>query len=227
VKIVILNLSGKKVGEKDIPASLQAERVNDHLIWEVVKAEQANARQGTHKVKTRGEVRGGGAKPWRQKGTGRARAGTIRAAQWRGGGVVFGPRPRDYREHMPRKKKANGLKHIIISKLKQNRAVLLENFTFSEISTKNVHSALAKVLQKSPFWKEYIKDQKTTDNSNKNYRSITVIVDHNDTNVKKSVANIPWVRLIHSDRLAAIPLFYNHALLMTSSAFDKIGKRYS
>lgn len=108
-KIKSYTNTGAAAADVQITDKLAALKVNKHLIWEIIKAEQANQRQGTHKTKTKAEVSGGGKKPWKQKGTGNARQGSIRSPQWRHGGIVFGPLPRDYRENISRQKKTGGL----------------------------------------------------------------------------------------------------------------------
>ncbi|HNN01771.1 MAG TPA: 50S ribosomal protein L4, partial [Turneriella sp.] len=108
--------TGSAAGDAQISDKIASLKVNENLIWEVIKAEQANQRQGTHKTKTKAEVSGGGKKPWKQKGTGNARQGSTRSPQWRHGGIVFGPLPRSYRDSISRQKKQVGVAHILAKK---------------------------------------------------------------------------------------------------------------
>ena len=135
--IALLNQSGEKVRDLVLNDEIFGIEPNTQVIYDVVNAQRAAMRQGTHDVKNRSEVRGGGKKPWRQKGTGRARQGSIRAPQWRGGGVVFGPTPRSYSFKLNRKVKQLGLKSVLSYKVQENELVAVEAIKFEEIKTKN------------------------------------------------------------------------------------------
>lgn len=144
--IALLNQSGEKI--KDITLSetvFGIEELNQQVIYDVVNCQRAAMRQGTHDVKTRSEVRGGGKKPWRQKGTGRARQGSIRAPQWRGGGIAFGPTPRSYAFKLNKKVKQLGLKNTLSYKVKENALIAVEAIKFEEIKTKNFVKFLADI----------------------------------------------------------------------------------
>ena len=136
--IALLNQSGEKVRDLVLNDEIFGIEPNTQVIYDVVNAQRAAMRQGTHDVKNRSEVRGGGKKPFRQKGTGRARQGSIRAPQWRGGGVVFGPTPRSYSFKLNRKVKQLGLKSVLSYKVQENELVAVEAIKFEEIKTKNV-----------------------------------------------------------------------------------------
>ncbi len=136
-KVALLNQAGDKVEEIELNESIFGIEPNQQALYEVVKAQRAAMRQGTQKAKTRAEVSGGGRKPWRQKGTGRARQGSIRSPQWRGGGVVFAPTPRDYSLQINRKVRRLALKSAYSSKIKDNELVVLNNFELNEIKTKS------------------------------------------------------------------------------------------
>src|SRR5690349_6556582 len=142
MKIDVVDLSGSKVGTVDLDDGVFGAEVKEHLLWEVVKMQRASKRAGTHSTKTQKDVRGGGKKPWRQKGTGRARQGSIRAAQWVGGGTVFGPHPRDYSYELPKKVKQGALRSALSLRAKENRLVVLRDFTLSEGKTKRVATVL-------------------------------------------------------------------------------------
>jgi large subunit ribosomal protein L4 len=136
--IALLNQSGEKIKDVELSAEVFGiEQINQQVIYDVVNCQRAAMRQGTHDVKNRSEVSGGGKKPWRQKGTGRARQGSIRAPQWRGGGVVFGPTPRSYAFKLNKKVKQLGLKNTLSYMVKQNTLVAVDAIKFEEIKTKN------------------------------------------------------------------------------------------
>lgn len=135
--IALLNQSGEKVKNLKLNDEIFGIEPNTQVIYDVVNCQRAAMRQGTHDTKGRSEVRGGGRKPWRQKGTGRARQGSIRAPQWRGGGVVFGPTPRSYAFKLNKKVKQLGLKSVLSYKVKENKMVAVDAIKFEEIKTKN------------------------------------------------------------------------------------------
>ena len=143
--IALLNQSGEKVRDIILNDEIFGIEPNQQVIYDVVNCQRAAMRQGTHDVKNRSEVRGGGKKPWRQKGTGRARIGSIRAPQWRGGGVVFGPTPRSYAFKLNRKVKQLGLKSVLSYKVQENKFVAVETIKFEEVKTKNFLNFLANV----------------------------------------------------------------------------------
>lgn len=225
MSLQVLDLSGSTVGEQEVPSFLQLEKINEPLIWEIIKAEQNNRRQGTHASKTRGLVRGGGKKPWRQKGTGRARHGSIRSPIWRGGGVTFGPQMRSYRENVPPKKKKTGLKQIFAKKINDQLVVLLTEFRMETISSQEAFQNFATLVDEAPFAKSYNHNRKFRNKTNDKRRTITVVVSEDNKNNKLSLRNIPWVQMIHVDRLSALPLFYNHGLVITQDAFKKLEER--
>src|ERR671918_2128600 len=132
----VFDLRKRKVGKVTLPDAVFAAEVKPHLLHEVVTMQMANRRQGTHSTLGRSEVRGGGKKPWRQKGTGRARHGTIRSPLWRGGGIVFGPKPRDYSYSVPKKVKKAALRSALSSKLGDGAITVVEHFDLPEIKTK-------------------------------------------------------------------------------------------
>ena len=143
--IALLNQSGEKVRDIILNDEIFGIEPNQQVIYDVVNCQRAAMRQGTHDVKNRSEVRGGGKKPWRQKGTGRARIGSIRAPQWRGGGVVFGPTPRSYAFKLNRKVKQLGLKSVLSYKVQENKFVAVETIKFEEAKTKNFLNFLANI----------------------------------------------------------------------------------
>ncbi len=135
-------MEGAQVGTIELSDSIFAVPVNEHLVHQAVVAQLANKRQGTQKAKTRSEVRGGGRKPWRQKGTGHARQGSIRAPQWTGGGVVFAPTPRDYSVKMNKKEKQLAMKSVLTSKVNESKFIVLDELKLAEIKTKQIKAVL-------------------------------------------------------------------------------------
>jgi large subunit ribosomal protein L4 len=142
-KIALYNMSGEQAGEIDLNDDVFNIEVNEHVMYEAVKTYMANQRQGNQSTKTRSEVRGGGRKPWRQKGTGRARAGTIRSPLWKGGGVVFAPKQRDYSKKLPKKIKRLAMKSAFSSKVINNEMVVLDELKLDEIKTKRITEVLS------------------------------------------------------------------------------------
>ena len=140
--VSVYNMDGKEVEKMDVNDSVFAAPINEHLLHKAVVLQLANKRQGTQKAKTRSEVRGGGRKPWRQKGTGHARQGSIRAPQWTGGGVVFAPVPRDYSFKMNRKEKEAALKAALSAKVKDSQLFVVDEFAFDEPKTKKMNELL-------------------------------------------------------------------------------------
>ena len=146
MKVDVLNMEGQKVRSVDLPQAIFEAPINVDLMHQAFVRQMANARLGTHKTKTRGEVSGGGRKPWRQKGTGRARQGSIRAAQWVGGGKVHTPRPRDYTQAMPQKMRHAALRSALSVKAAENNLVVLENLELPEIKTRLMAQALDRLV---------------------------------------------------------------------------------
>ena len=137
-KLNVLNINGQNVGEIELVDSIFNVEVNEHVLYEVVKNQLANKRQGTQSAKTRAEVRGGGRKPWKQKGTGRARQGSIRATQWRGGGIAGGVTPRDYTFKMNKKERVLALKSALTYKAKEKELVIIDSLNIKSLKTKDI-----------------------------------------------------------------------------------------
>jgi len=148
--VEVKNISGKSVGEFELDDAVFGAPVHEHLLWETVKWQLAKRRAGTHNTKLRGEVSGSTKKPWRQKGTGRARAGSTRSAQWVGGGVIFGPRPRKYGWTMPRKAKAVALRSALSLRVAENKLVIVDDLAIEGGKTKAVANALAALGASQP-----------------------------------------------------------------------------
>jgi len=198
----IIAIDGKVKQEKVELASevFGIEEINKHLIYEAIKCELANKRQGTACTKNRKVVRGGGRKPWRQKGTGRARSGTRRSPIWKGGGVVFGPMPRDYSYSLPKKQKRNSIKNILSLKCQQNVVKVVDDFKVDSGKTKDAF--------------KIIKALASTDR-------VVLIYKEDDKMFKQAMRNIPIVRTLSYKRLAAHDLFYaKEVIIMKSAALE-------
>lgn len=150
MKVDVYDIKGKKLGKQiDLPAKIFEAPINVDLMHQAYTRQMANGRAGTHKTKTRSEVRGGGRKPWRQKGTGRARQGSIRSPQWVGGGAVHAPRPRDYSKKMPVKMRRAALRSALSAKAAEQEIILVDSFTLAEPKTKSVSQVLSKIAGES------------------------------------------------------------------------------
>jgi large subunit ribosomal protein L4 len=204
MKVTKYSINGKAMGEVDLPDSVFGSEINDNLIYELVKAANANLRHGTHSTKTRANVRGGGAKPWKQKGTGRARAGTSRSPIWKGGGTTHGPLPRDYRIELPKNIRRAAYRSIFSLKAKEGKIKIVEDITTTG-KTKEL-SVIGKAL------------------------SITkgvLITGSENSLLKRSLKNIPWFQYNNAKRISGRDIFYSKELIMTEDAIDYIVKTYS
>ena len=172
VNVSVYNMEGKEVGTMELSDSVFAAPVNEHLVHMAVQLQLANKRQGTQKAKTRSEVRGGGRKPWRQKGTGHARQGSTRAPQWTGGGVVFAPVPRDYSFKMNKKEKAAAMRSVLSSKVSENKFFVIDEIQMDEYKTKKIIAMLEALGTKKAL----------------------IVLDNADEKVIKSAANIQGVK---------------------------------
>lgn len=201
--IDVLKIDGTKSGEKvELSEEIFAIEPNDHAIYLDVKAYLANQRQGTHKAKERGEVRGGGKKPWKQKGRGGARAGTIRSPLWVGGGTIFGPRPRDYRQDLPKKVKQLARKSALSYKLKDEQLMVVEDFSFDKPKTKD----FVNVLQSLKV----------------NGKKVLLLTGDYKPEVYKSGRNIPKVQILEASKASTYDILNNQILIMQKSAVDVI-----
>jgi large subunit ribosomal protein L4 len=196
----VRSAKGRKTGTVELPAEIFDVQVNVPLIHQVVVAQLAAARQGTHSTKTRGEVRGGGSKPYRQKGTGRARQGSIRAPQFTGGGVVHGPTPRDYAQRTPKKMKAAALHGALSDRAQHGRVHVVAGFIDGDTpSTKSALAALAKVTQRA---------------------NVLVVFDRADELTVKSLRNAPQVHLIAADQLNTYDVLCSDDIVFTKAALE-------
>ncbi len=199
--IEVKDASGKKVNDAELSAAVFEIEPNVHVMHEVVRSQRAARRQGTHNTLTRGQVRGGGKKPWRQKGTGRARQGTIRAPHWVGGGTVFGPHPRSYAFKVPAKVVKLAMRSALSAKLADGEVVAVEDFKFEKPSTKQAVAAL---------------------NALGVTGRATVIIADDDVNAFLSFRNIPTVRVIGASEINTYDFIDNKALVLTEAARTRI-----
>jgi large subunit ribosomal protein L4 len=194
-------MSGEKVTEAELPDSIFGIEPNESVMHQALLRQLANARMGTHDTKTRSEVRGGGRKPWRQKGTGRARQGTIRAPQWRGGGAVFGPTPRSYRQKMPRKMRRLALRSALSVKMANEAIVVLDRLDLEEPRTKLMQGVL--------------------DSLSLNESVLVVLADANET-VQKSASNLYGVKTLRANYLNVRDLLNHRHVLIPVDALEVI-----
>lgn len=199
----VFKIDGSKSGEKiELSENIFAIEPNDHAIYLDVKAYLANQRQGTHKAKERGEVRGGGKKPWKQKGRGGARAGTIRSPLWVGGGTIFGPRPRDYRQDLPKKVKQLARKSALTYKFKDEQLIVVEDFSFDKPRTKDFVSVLESLKLSG--------------------KKVLLLTGDYKPEVYKSGRNIPKVQILEAAKATTYDLLNNQVLVMQKSAVNVI-----
>ncbi len=185
LKIKVKNLQSQDISEIDLPEDIFDYPLKEHLIYEAVKNFRANQRQGTAATKTRGKVSGSGKKLWKQKGTGRARMGSVRSPLWRKGGITFGPHPRDYSYKMPRKAKQNALKSILSDKMRSERIWIVENMSLESAKTRDTVS----VLKNFQFDKLLIVDKKENSKLLRSTRNVPYIksIDFTEINVFDSL----------------------------------------
>jgi large subunit ribosomal protein L4 len=204
--VSVFDMKGKEVDKIELSDAIFNVEVNEHLIHKAVKTQLANKRQGTQKAKTRSEVRGGGRKPWRQKGTGHARQGSIRAPQWTGGGVVFAPVPRDYSIKMNKKERRLALKSVLTSAVQENKFIVIDELSLSEIKTKDMKAVLDAL------------------NVNK---ALLVLENKEDKNVVLSARNIADVRTTQADTLSVYDILKYNTIVTTKAAVQKIEEVYA
>ena len=197
----VLKVDGTKAGSIELNESVFGIEPNQHVLFEAINLQRASMRQGTHAVKNRSAVRGGGRKPWKQKGTGRARQGTIRAPQWRGGGIVFGPTPRSYSYKMPKKMRRLALRSALSAKVKENAFTVLESLTIDAPKTK---------------------DFKNMTTTLELPRKVLFIVEAEDVNVALSARNIPGVTVITATGLNVLDIVHANQVVMTKGAVEKV-----
>ncbi|NMM55380.1 50S ribosomal protein L4 [Paenibacillus aquistagni] len=200
-KVAVYNISGTQVGEIELADSVFGIEPNKHVLHDAVVMQLASMRQGTHKVKGRSEVRGGGRKPWKQKGTGRARQGSIRSPQWVGGGTVFGPTPRSYSYKLPKKVRRLAIKSALSTKVLENQIIVLDELAMNAPKTKEFQAML--------------------NNLKVDRKALVVVPEYND-NVALSARNIPSVKLVAADGVNVYDVLRHQKLIITKDAVSKV-----
>lgn len=205
-KVDLYNISGQKVGDIELSDNVFGVEVSKESMHLAVVNQLANRRQGTQSTKTKSEVRGGGIKPWRQKGTGRARQGSIRSAQWIKGGIVLGPKPRSYRYSLPKKIKRLALKSALTSKVNDNDIMVLDQLTFDTIKTKQMVNVL---------------------NNLKVDSSVLLVLPEKNETVEKSARNIPGVKTALVNTINVFDILKYDKFIITKDAVSKVEEVYA
>ena len=203
-KVSVYNIEGKEVGDIELNDAIFGVEVNEHLVHMAVVAQLANKRQGTQKAKTRSEVSGGGRKPWKQKGTGHARQGSIRAPQWKGGGVVFAPTPRDYTINLNKKEKRLALKSALSSRVKENKFIVVDDFAMDEIKTKKMRQTL----------------------DNLKVSKALVVTSNGETNTVLSVRNLRGVKAASPNTINVYDILKYNTVVASKAAVNTIEEVY-
>ena len=199
-KIKVLNMKGEEIKEIDLPEELFAATISEASVHQAVVNQLANKRQGTQSAKTRAEVRGGGRKPWRQKGTGRARQGSIRSPQWKGGGVVFAPKPRDYSYKLPRSTRQAALRSALTSKFEEGKLVVVDNITFDAPKTRDMVNFISNVGAVKPL----------------------IVTEKVDKNVYISARNLQKTAVTFADLINVYDIIKHDTLVVSEAALARI-----
>ena len=203
--VAVLNMEGKEVGTLELNDAVFGVEVNEHLVHMAVLQQLANKRQGTQKAKTRSEVRGGGRKPWRQKGTGHARQGSTRAPQWTGGGMVFAPVPRDYSFKINKKEKRAALKSVLTAAVQENKLIVVDELKLDEIKTKK--------------FAEVMKNLKVD--------KALVVINENDEKIVMSAKNIPSIKVSQIETINVYDILKYSNVVLTKAAVATIEEVYA
>ena len=204
-EVSVLNMEGNEVEKLNLNDSIFGVEINEHLVHLAVVSQLANNRQGTQSAKTRSEVRGGGRKPWRQKGTGHARQGSIRAPQWTGGGVVFAPKPREYSKKLNKKERRLALKSALTSRVNENKFIVVDEFKFDDVKTKNVANML----------------------NNLNVKKALVIMGDKNDNLILSARNIPGVKTALTSTINVYDILKYDTVVVSKEAVSNIEEVYA
>lgn len=203
--VSVYNIEGKEVGSIELNEAVFGVEINEHLVHMAVVQQLANKRQGTQSAKTRAEVRGGGRKPWKQKGTGHARQGSTRSPQWTGGGVVFAPKPRNYSFKMNKQEKIAAIKSALTSRVNASKVVVLDELNFSEVKTKQMKAVL----------------------DNLKVSKALVVLGEKNENVVLSARNLPTVRTALTNTINVYDILKYDTLVLTKDAVAKIEEVYA
>lgn len=204
-EVSVLNMEGNEVEKLNLNDGIFGVEINEHLVHLAVVSQLANNRQGTQSAKTRSEVRGGGRKPWRQKGTGHARQGSIRAPQWTGGGVVFAPKPREYSKKLNKKERRLALKSALTSRVNENKFIVVDEFKFDDVKTKNVANML----------------------NNLNVKKALVIMGDKNDNLILSARNIPGVKTALTSTINVYDILKYDTVVVSKEAVANIDEVYA
>lgn len=204
-KVAVYNMSGQQVGEMELNDAVFGVEVNEHVLHSAVVQYLANQRQGTQSAKTRAEVRGGGRKPWRQKGTGRARQGSIRSPQWTGGGIVFAPKPRDYSFKLNKKVKRLAIKSALTSKVQGNKLIVLDELKLDAVKTKEMKKVL----------------------DNLKLNKALIVTNHDNKNVILSSRNIPNVKTTSSNTINVYDILKYDTFVVSKDVLQTIQEVYA
>lgn len=200
-KVALFNQDGTQAGDIELNETVFGIEPNNHVLFEAVVMQRASLRQGTHKTKIRSEVAGGGRKPWRQKGTGRARQGSIRSPQWRGGGTVFGPVPRSYSYKLPKKVRRLAIKSALSSKVLEENILVIESLAFEAPKTKDFKGFLGNLSVE---------------------KKALIVTSDLDENVALSARNIPGVTVVTASGITVLDVLNHDKLIMTKAAVEKV-----
>lgn len=203
--VTVLNMNGEEVGTMELADNIFNTEINEHAMHMAVVQYLANRRQGTKSAKTRAQVRGGGRKPWRQKGTGHARQGSIRSPQWRGGGVVFAPKPRDYSFKINKKIKRLALKSALSVKVNEQKLIVLDKLELAEIKTKQMQQILMNI----------------------NSSNALIVIDNNDKNIILSARNLPAIKTTSVNSINVYDILKYDKFITTQNAVKKIQEVYA
>ncbi len=204
-QVTVYNKEGKEVDKLELNDAVFGVEINEHLVHMAVVAQLANKRQGTQKAKTRSEVSGGGKKPWRQKGTGHARQGSTRAPQWKGGGMVFAPTPRDYTIRLNKKEKRAALKSALTSRVNENKFIVVDDLSFDVIKTKNFKAVL----------------------DNLKVSKALVVLDAESNNAALSAKNLPTVKTAQVNTINVYDILKYNTVVATKAAVANIEEVYA
>ncbi len=202
-RLDVINLEGQKTGDLELDPRIFDVDVKDHVFWEVIKSQLASKRAGTHSTLRRSEVRGGGKKPYKQKGTGRARQGSTRSPQFVGGGSVFGPKPRDYSYNVPKKVRALALCGVLSARLREKKLIVVDNLAFEKAKTKEATNMLA----------------------NLGLSSVAILSHNDNTNLSLSVRNLKQVTFLPLEGINVYDLVAREAILLTPEIIKTIERR--
>ena len=201
-ELSLYNAEGKQIDDLELNSDIFGVEINEHVVHEAVTAQLAAKRRGTASTKTRAEVKGGGRKPWRQKGTGRARHGSIRSPIWVGGGTTFGPKPRSYRKKIPKKVKKLAVKSALTAKVEEDELLVVDKLEFDIPKTKDMVNVLAALDAKD--------------------KKVLIITANKDENLYKSARNIPGVKVLVAAAMNVYDILNNEKLIITKDALQKV-----